>query len=213
VSRKRLLLLVVLGALVCATVAAASSLSLTAAKLGVFTSCTLDSASGGIDDAYTDQNQRNATHNTTALEVSSSTQNKNEYSFIAFTGLLNACPALAGASIKSATLTLTMTTVPANPKTYTVSRVDPTFTWTQTTLTWNNQPGVVSATSMFASGTTTGTRTADVTSDVALFASGTTNKGWRIADLGSTSTDLGVFASAENGTTASRPRLTVTYVH
>jgi hypothetical protein len=213
VSGKQLLVLVPLGALVCAAVAAASSLSLASAKLGVFTSCTLDSASGGIDDAYTDQNQKNATHNTAALEVNSSTQNKNEYTFIAFTSLVNACPALAGASIKSATLTLTMTTAPANAKTYTVSRVDPASTWTQSTLTWNNQPGVVSTTTTFASGTTAGTRTADVTSDVTLFASGTTSKGWRIADLGTTTTDLGAFASAESGTTANRPRLTVNYVH
>jgi hypothetical protein len=40
----------------------------------------------------------------------------------------------------------------------------------------------------------------------------TTNQGWRIADLGTTTTDTGVFASAENGTAANRPKLTIGYV-
>jgi hypothetical protein len=108
---------------------------------------------------------------------------------------------------------LVMTTAPTRAKTYTVSRVDPAASWTQTTLKWNNELNVVSTTTTFAAGTTTGTRTADVTTDVALFAAGIANQGWRLADLGTSTTDLGAFASAENTTTANRPKLTIAYVH
>jgi hypothetical protein len=193
------------------TVASATSLSVSSAKLTEFTSCTLDSVSGGIDDAYAQQDAATTTHNTTVLDVKSDTASKNQYTFIKFTSLLTSCPNLTGATVKSATLTLFLSTAPTRAKTYTVSLVD-TTTWTQTTLTWNNKPGVISTTTTFASGTTTGTRTADVTTDVASFASGTTNNGWRIADLGLTTTDLGVFASATATTTANRPKLTINYV-
>ena len=196
-----------------ATVASAASLTFASSKLTQFTSCTLDSASGGIDDAYAQQDAATTTHNTTVLDVKSATTAANQYTFVKFTNLLTSCPSLSGATaVTSATLTLALTTAPTRAKTYTVSRVDPAGSFAQTTLTWNNKPSVISTTTTFASGTTTGTRTADVTSDVALFAAGTTNQGWRIADLGTTTTDTGVFASAESTTAANRPKLTIQYV-
>jgi hypothetical protein len=198
-------------AALCLTVASGAALSVISAKLTVFTSCTLDSTSGGIDDAYAAQDGATTTHNSVSLDVQSATNSKNHYTFIKFTSLLTSCPGLSGANVISATLTLVLTTAPTRPKTYTVSRVDPTASWTQSTLTWNNKPGVVSTTTAFASGTVIGTRTADVTSDVALFAADTANQGWRIADLGTTTSDTGVFASAEFLTTTSRPKLTIGY--
>jgi hypothetical protein len=210
---RTLLLVLSLTMLVSSSVAYAASLTTSSAKLTVFTSCTLDSTTGGIDDAYSQQDAANAAHNTTVLDVKSDTAAKNQYTFIKFTNLLSSCPKLTGASVTSATLTLVMTTAPTRAKTYTVSRVDPAGTWTQTTLKWSNQPGVVSTTTTFAGGTTTGTRTADVTSDAVLFAAGTTNQGWRIADLGITTIDLGSFGSAENATAANRPTLTIGYIH
>jgi hypothetical protein len=193
------------------TVASATSLTVASAKLTEFTSCTLDSVSGGIDDAYTQQDVPTTTHNLIVIDVNSDKQTKNQYAFIRFANLLSSCPNLSGADVRSATLTLEMTVAPNRAKTYTVSRVDPTATWTQATLTWNNQPGVTSTTTTFPSGAT-GTRTVDVTSDVAAFASGTSNKGWRIADLGVTTSDLGVFASAESALATTRPKLTIDYV-
>ena len=210
--KRRLLFVLPLTLVLSVTVASATSLTVSSAKLTEFTSCTLDATSGGIDDAYAQQDAATATHNTTVLDVKSDTGTKNQYTFVRFTSLLTSCPNLTGASVKSATLTLVLTTVPTRAKTYTVSLVDPVATWTQATLTWNNKPAVTTTTTTFASGTTTGTRTADVTADVAAFASGTTNKGWRIADLGTTTTDTGAFASAENTTTANRPKLTINYV-
>jgi hypothetical protein len=209
---RRLLLVLPLTLLLSVTIASATSLTVASAKLTQFTSCALDYNSGGIDDAYAQQDAATATHNTTVLDVKSSNASASQYTYIKFANLLSSCPNLAGASVKSATLTLVMTTAPLASRTYTVSRVDPAATWTQTTLTWNNKPAVTSTTSTFASGTTTGAKTAAVTSDVAAFASGTTNKGWRIADLVLTSTNLGAFASAENTTTANRPKLTIGYV-
>jgi hypothetical protein len=210
--RRRLLLALPLTLVLSATVASASSLTVASAKLTEFTSCTLDSASGGIDDAYTQQDVPTTTHDLTVLDVNSDKQSKNQYTFIKFASLLTSCPHLTAANVMSATLTLVMTTAPGRAKTYTVSRVDPAATWTGATLTWNNQPAVTSTTTTFASGTVTGTRTADVTIDVAAFATGTANKGWRIADLGVTTSDLGTFASGEFVTTASRPKLTIGYV-
>ena len=209
---RRLLFVLVSSAAVGGSVAFAASLSVSSAKLTVYSSCTLDSSSGGIDDAYAQQDAATLTHNTTALDVKSSTTTGNQYTFLKFTNLLSSCPGLSGAQVRSATLTLVLTTAPTRAKTYTVSRVDPAASWTQSTLTWNNKPAVVSTTTTFAAGTTTGTRTADVTSDVTLFAAGTTNQGWRIADLGTSTADTGVFASAENATTANRPKLTIGYI-
>jgi hypothetical protein len=210
----RLLLALVAALAFGATVASAASLGVTATKLTQFTTCTLDSTSGGIDDAYAQQDAATTTHNTTVLDVKSDTAGRNQYTFIEFTNLLTSCPNLLGAStVTAATLTLVLTTAPTRAKTYTVSRVDPAGSFAQATLTWNNKPGVVSTTTTtFASGTTTGTRTADVTSDITLFAAGTANQGWRIADLGTTTTDTGVFASAESTTAANRPKLTISYV-
>jgi hypothetical protein len=213
-SLRRLLILLPATVLFGGTVAFATSLTVASAKLTVFTSCTLDYSSGGIDDAYVQQDAPTSAHNTTALDVKSDGGTKNQYTYIKFANLLSSCPALSGADVRSATLTLVMTTATARAKTYTVSQVDPAATWTQTTLMWNNKPAVVSTTSTFPSGTTTGAKTADVTSDVALFAAGTTNKGWRIADLVTTTNDLGAFASAEYTTnTANRPKLTIGYIH
>jgi hypothetical protein len=212
-SLSRLLIVLPVTALVGATVAFATSLTVASAKLTVFTSCTLDYNSGGIEDAYAQQDAATSAHNTAALDVKSDGGTKNQYTYIKFTNLLTSCPALSGANVRSATLTLVMTTAPTRAKTYTVGEVDPAASWTQTTLTWNNKPAVVSTTSTFAPGTTTGTKTADVTSDVVSFAAGTTNNGWRIADLVTTTNDLGAFASAENGTTANRPKLVIGYIH
>jgi hypothetical protein len=194
------------------SIAYATSLTVSSAKLTVFTNCTLDYLSGGIDDAYAQQDAATSTHNTSVLDVKSSTLSANQHTFIRFANLLSSCAGLSGAEVKAATLTLVMTNAPNRAKTYTVSRVDPAASWTQTSLTWNNKPGVVSTTTTFASGTSTGTRTADVTSDVMLFGAGTTNRGWRIADLGTSTTDTGVFGSAENTTTTTRPKLTIEYV-
>ena len=211
-SVRRLLLALLATAAAGGSIAYASSLSLSSAKLTVYSSCTLDYSSGGIDDAYAQQDAATTTHNATALDVKSSTIAGNQYTFVKFTNLLSSCQGLSGAQVRSATLTLVLTTAPTRAKTYTVSRVDPAASWTQTTLTWNNKPAAVSTTATFAAGTTTGTRTADVTSDLALFAAGTSNRGWRIADLGTSTTDTSVFGSAENLTTANRPKLTIGYI-
>src|SRR4029079_16635195 len=109
----RILLALVATLAIGATVASAASLGVTATKLTQFTTCTLDSTSGGIDDAYAQQDAATLTHNTAVLDVKSDTASKNQYTFVKFTNLLTSCPSLSGAAtVTAATLTLALTTAP-----------------------------------------------------------------------------------------------------
>ena len=90
-----------------------------------------------------------------------------------------------------------------------------TGAWTETGVTWTNQPAVAaSATSSVVTGTTSNvTLTWTVTADVQAFVDGTTNRGWRLIDQTESSgaARLGQFRSAEFGTASQRPVLEVTY--
>jgi hypothetical protein len=196
-----------------AAAAFAASLSVTSEKLAIYDqtvtrttkTCT---AVTGIEDAFAQQDQATTTHNGTSLDVQFQ-GTKNRHAFIRFD--LTGCGIPSGASADSAPLTLFLFTAPSHNKTYEVYRV--TGSWSQSTLTWSNQPGVAgSTTGTFTTGTTNNvSKSVDVTADVNAFLSGTSNQGWRINDSGGP-TDLGQFASSENGTASSRPTLTVTYV-
>jgi len=87
----------------------------------------------------------------------------------------------SGVTIDSATLYLYMWFVEGN-RTLGIHRV--TASWTETGVTWNNQPGYDSTpTSSTSTGTTFDVwRTWDVTSDVQAFIDGTSNYGWLIKD-------------------------------
>jgi len=106
-----------------------------------------------------------------------------------------------------------------------------TAAWTETAITWNNQPfGVTinnpatgSRTGSFSAGTPAGCQNlaagsyvtgATVTSDVASFVSGaSTNLGWMIRDdtEGSATTRTATFSAKDLGTVAQEPQLVVTY--
>ncbi len=87
--------------------------------------------------------------------------------------------------------------------------------WTETGITWTNQPAVAaSATSSVVTGTTSNvTLTWAVTADVQAYVDGTANNGWRIKDLteNSSTARTGQFRSAEYGTASQRPILEITY--
>ena len=124
---------------------------------------------------------------------------------------LASCPP-AGALVKTATLSLYLSTAPTSNRTYDVHRV--TAAWTETGLTWNAPPAAASsATASVATGSTNGvTLQWNVAADVLLFAGGTANFGWRIKDRGeSGGARTGSLASREAATQTQHPTLTITY--
>jgi len=136
----------------------------------------------------------------------------NMRSFIIFD--LSSLP--AGANISSATLKLYMQDAPGvYSRTYEVYRV--VETWNESTITWDNQPGVESTAT---SNTLTGTDidvwlSWDVTTDVQDFHSGSlTNYGWMIRDMveDSGTGRWAEFRSREYSDNETlRPKLEITY--
>lgn len=134
----------------------------------------------------------------------------------------------AGATVRLATLRLYASALPA-----TCRKVDlfaATAAWSETRLTWANQPfGTIlnsppstSASASFPLGTpsgcanrTVGTISVPVTADVAGFVAGTApNDGWMLRDdvEGSATSYTATFSAKELGTPAQAPQLVVTYV-
>lgn len=196
--------------------AAAAVLGLSSAHLTVETypsaisptTCTLTAATA---DSYVNQASAGSNFGTaTTLDVRSSSL-ANRRTFVQFA--LGPCSIPANALITQASLRLFLYAAPTASRTYEARRV--TATWTETGITWTNQPGVAaSATATAATGTTSNvTLSWNVTADVQAFVDGTANFGWRIADEteNSSSARTGRFRSAEYGTAAQRPVLEVTY--
>jgi len=120
----------------------------------------------------------------------------------------------SGATILSATLRLRMNQAPSASRSYDAYRV--TASWSETTITWNNQPAVAAgATSTTDTGTTSDVWLEwNVTSDVQAFISGSQgNFGWRIKDqIESASGDFqSTFGSREATDTEHDPRLVIVY--
>ena len=126
---------------------------------------------------------------------------------------LGPCSLPAEALVTSASLGLHLSGAPTAGRTHEARRV--TSSWTETGITWANQPLVtLFATATATTGTAAGVRiTWDVTSDVQAFVAGAPNHGWRIADAseGSAIERRAVFSSAEHGVASERPTLTVSY--
>jgi len=135
----------------------------------------------------------------------------NKRTFVQFD--LSGCSIPASALITTANLDLFMFTAPATSATYEARQV--TASWTETGLTWLNQPAVAAApTSSVATGTTPNvTLSWNVTADVQAFVSGTANNGWRIHDQaeGAALARQAQFRSAEFGTASQQPVLSITY--
>lgn len=168
--------------------------------------CTLTAAA----DAYVDGDVLAAGSNfgtAATLSVRSSALG-NRRSFARFD--LTACPDFANARVTSATMYLFATTAAAG-RTYDVHRA--TASWSETVVTWNNQPAVAgSATASTA--TAAGEMSWPVAADVTSFVAGSeTNFGWRIADRteGAAVAATSTFAAREDGTPSQRPRLQIEY--
>src|SRR5205807_693104 len=134
---------------------------------------------GALADNYVDLTSPNTNESGNALIVDHKSTTDEKRAFLRFD--------LSGISgtINSAKLRTTISTEgnQATTRTDDVYRV--TATWTDASITWNNQPGV--AGSATNSQTVTGPAPSlmrwTVTSDVAAFVAGTfTNFGWRVSD-------------------------------
>jgi len=214
---------VVLVALVVAFVASgigfASALAITPRALTVQTAassvpistCTLTPAA----DTYADQASGGSNFGTaTTLQVKSGTtvpnRAANKRTFLRFN--LASCTIPSSARVLSGRMRLFMSSAPGATRTYQAHRM--TASWAETSLTWNNQPGVAATPSATVlTGTTSNvTLEWDVVADVRTFVAGTaTNNGWRIADSVESNTGESQFRSREHGTATQRPSLVVTY--
>ena len=154
-----------------------------------------------------------------------SNSSRNNRAFLRF-DLTKCLPAIAGtATVKKATLRLVVAAAPTASRTYNIKRVTgpcpeaATTCWTETGLTWNNQPTVAaSATSTLAltsSSTVNQYYAFDVTADAAAIVAGTaSNYGWRIADSaeGNATSVIATFKSKEaTSNAAGAPQLVVVY--
>ena len=173
------------------------------------TSCTVDATFNSIADTWADEQKPTLNKGTTTTMTTRSWQSgKNGRSFVEFD--VSSIP--SGSTVNTATLTLCAVSVPSSTRTIDLHRI--TASWVETTLTWNNQPGV--AGSVTDSATTPGSpacMTWDVAADVQLWIDGTANEGWRAKDsVESQGTKYTTdFATKENGTPADRPILDVNY--
>ena len=116
------------------------------------------------------------------------------------------------ATIHSATLTLCAWEVPGATRTYDVHRVS--ASWVETTLTWDNQPGVVAtATDSATTPASPACMTWTVTADVQAWVDGTANNGWRVRDVVEDGTqERTKFRTREyTAVPADRPKLDIVY--
>ncbi|HEY9379057.1 MAG TPA: DNRLRE domain-containing protein [Jiangellaceae bacterium] len=208
-----------LTALVATGIAFAALLGVTSESVTVHTAasnisptiCTLSAADA---DSYVSSGSTSSNFGTaTTLNVQASgILGSDMRTFVEFS--LSSCSIPASSLVTAASLELYLYAAPTAGRTYDAHRV--TASWTETGITWSNQPGAAgAATSSVSTGTTDNVRlTWDVTSDVQAFVDGTANNGWRIRDQDETpllGTQLGQFRSAEHGTASQRPMLEITY--
>jgi hypothetical protein len=207
----------------------AATLPVTPRNASAFRTCVLTgypTATTVMFDTWADENSptsRKATGDT--LQVQSNT-GRNNRPFLRFDLQTKCVPAIAStATVKKATLRLTLNGAPSASRTYNVNRVTgpcpeaATTCWTETSLTWNNQPAVAAsptATLALTSSSTTNQYYAfDVTADVVAMIAGTvSNYGWRIADSaeGNVPSVIATFKSKDaSSNAAGAPELVVVY--
>ncbi len=237
-NRPRALFLILMTAAAAAAApgmspAFAASLGLASQALTPYRTCTI-TATPSTTTAVVDASVRQASPtsnfaaSTTTNVATATTANRRLYVYFDLARCSPAIPATA--TVRLATLRLYVSALPASCRTIDLFRV--TASWSETTITWNNQPfgttlnnpASASATDTFAAGTPAGCQNlstgayvvgANPTADVAAFVAGTaTNNGWMLRDdvEGSTTTYTQTFSAKNLGTLAQAPQLIVTYV-
>jgi len=215
------------------SIGSAANLSLTSEAFTPYRTCTI-TATPAITTAVIDATVRQGSATTnfgaiTTLTVSSGS-GINQRTYVKF-DLTTCSPVIpATAVVRLATLRLYLTAVPTLCRTLDVFPV--TVAWTESGVTWNNQPfgttinnpPTASRTGTFSVGTPAGCQNqatgsyvtgGTVTSDVASFVSGgSANLGWMIRDdvEGSATTRTTTLSAKELATVAQAPQLVVTYV-
>jgi hypothetical protein len=220
-GRRWAVVIVAAGALIGGGVALAASLGVTSSRLTTSTvlatvptsNCTLEPSGDSYVDQATLQQGSNFGGATTLQVESSQTLalvSTNKRSFVKFD--LSTCGIPSVAVVTSATLSIFLSTAPSQSRTWNVSRV--TASWTESGITWSNQPAATTSTSIATGTLSNVTLQASVTADVQSFVSGSlTNNGWRLSDSAESSSTArnGQFRSREFATTAQRPKLVIDY--
>lgn len=165
-------------------------------------------------DAYVDEQGGNKNLNfgtDTTLQVQAK-KNANKRSFLKFD--IASCGIPAGAALQSASLRLFITTAPSSPRNYNAGLAN--AAWTETGITFGNQPGVLGtpgpATASIGSGSS-GWFEWGVLSHVEAIRGGTTNNGWQVRDsfepTGNDNTSVESQFSSREG--ANPPQLVIAY--
>jgi hypothetical protein len=226
-------LLAVLALLVGLMVGHAAGLNLASQTLTPYRTCVITAtpaSTTAVVDASVRQGTANGNFGTTNTVDIASTNAANRRLYLRFD--LTVCsPAIpATATVRLATLRLYATALSAACRTIDLFRV--TAAWTETTLTWVNQPfGTTlnnpasgTAVDTFTLGTPAGCQNqatgiymvgANPTADVAAFVAGSaTNNGWMLRDdvEGSATARTETFSAKDLGTLAQAPQLVITYV-
>jgi hypothetical protein len=172
--------------------------------------CTVGSS--GITDTHVRENSPNSSFGSNATTIVRADVGLHEWIFVRADLSSCALPSTGGAD--SATLKLVVKTTAVGGRTLTVTPV--LSNWSGT-LTWNQAQALTygsSATTTFTTGTTNGaTLNVPVTVDVdALIRNSSANFGWRITDLGSTTSgNTTTFDAVEAGNAGLRPQLVINY--
>jgi hypothetical protein len=236
VSRARVTIVVLVAVLALESVAVsgfAASLNLASQILTPYRTCTITatpSTTTAVADASVRQGSATSNFGTATTNNVASATLANRRLYLSF-DLAQCSPAIPSTAIvRLATLRLYVSGLPAICRTIDVFRV--TAAWSESTITWNNQPfgttlnnpAGTSATDAFNAGTPAGCENlttsaymvgANPTADVAAWVAGTaTNNGWMLRDdVESSVTAFTQTFSAKNlGTLAQAPQLIVTYV-
>jgi hypothetical protein len=211
----------------------AASLSFASQPLTPYRTCVISGTPGtttAVADASVRQGSATSNFGTVTTNNVATQSGANRRLYIRF-DLTQCSPAIpATATVRLATLRMYVSALPVLCRTVDVFGV--TATWSESTITWNNQPfgtsinnpASGSAVDAFGVGTPVGceNRTANVyttggvvTSSVAAFVAGTqTNFGWMLRDdvEGSATAYTQTYSAKNLGTAAQAPQLMITYV-
>ena len=208
----RLRLAVALGVAMTASlsVAYAASLGLGSNKLFAWsqtlTKGTCNQTSTTADDTYVQQALPTSTAGASATTLTiSPVAAAQDYAFIRFN--LSGCSLPTTAGADSAVLTVNVRTAGAD----TISLFPVTSSWSSSSLTWNGVSGLTigsTATGSF-SASSTGTKTVTVTADVDNAIKAGNLWGWELRATSGTA--IVAIGAAENGTSANRPSMTLSY--
>jgi hypothetical protein len=210
ITRRRLTVAFVAGTVASISVGYAASLGLGSKQLHAWsqnlTKGTCNQTSTTADDTYVQQAQPNSTTGGTATTLTiSPVALAQDYAFIRFD--LSGCSLPTTAGADSAVLTVRVTTAGAD----TISLFPVTSSWSESTLNWNGVSGLTigsTATGTF-SASSTGNKTVTVTADVDTAIKAGNLWGWELrATSGAAIVAIG---ASENGTSANRPSMTLSY--